>query len=181
MRMASGMTDVKIATIQMCSISDKFTNLMKCESQVKTAAENGARLVCLPECCLYIGGGLFSSTPSSSSGVAPSSVVAESVDGPSMLAFKSMAKKFGVWLSVGSFPERNLDEAGKGFNLQVIVSPDGELTHKYRKIHLFDSPYSGLQESKTTGIISWLLDISNKIQLEFFTPMNSSWRCSSCC
>jgi hypothetical protein len=143
-----GSLEIKIAAVQMCSVSDKFTNLMTCERLVKTASENGARLVCLPECCLFIGGGLYS-TSSSTAVASPG----ETVDGPSMAAFRSMAKRFGVWLSVGSFPERMIpDEMEKGYNLQVLISPSGDIEHAYRKIHLFDSPFSGLQESKTTGM-----------------------------
>lgn len=172
--------EIKIAAVQMCSVSDKFTNLMTCERLVKTASENGARLVCLPECCLFIGGGLYSSSTTMTSPT-------ETVDGPSMAAFRSMAKRFGVWLSVGSFPERMIpDEMGKGYNLQVLISPSGDIEHAYRKIHLFDSPFSGLKESETTGVhidmhvYNFFLKLDVVFNTCFFS-LCSTWRSSSRC
>ena len=74
-----------------------------------------------------------------------------------------------MWLSVGGFPEKILNTTGaaktanitgaadertfsatKVYNTHFIISPLGEISEKYRKIHLFDSPFSGLTESKST-------------------------------
>jgi hypothetical protein len=61
------------------------------------------------------GGGLYS-TSSSTAVTSPG----ETVDGPLMAVSRSMAKRFGVWLSVGSFPKRmSPDEMEKGYNLQL--------------------------------------------------------------
>lgn len=136
---------VKLAAVQMRACSDKMTNLATCRRLVLEAAAARARLVCLPECCLFIGGGLFSD---------PAAKVREPADGPSMMAFRELAREAGVWLSVGSFPEEAPGLPDKGFNLQALISPDGAVVGKYRKVHLFDSPYSGLFESNSTGASS---------------------------
>jgi predicted amidohydrolase len=130
---------VKIAAVQMRSGSVKSVNLETCRRLVAEAKTKGAQLVCLPECCLFISGGLY--TPDSDT---PESGPAESVLGQSMQAYRDMARANQVWLSVGSFPEVDGD---KRYNLQAMISPSGEVVKTYRKIHLFDSPYSGLFES----------------------------------
>ena len=60
-------------------------------------------------------------------------------------------------MSVGSFPEYVDNNPDKGYNLQLLISPDGDIKYLYRKIHLFDSPYSGLEESKTTSTIIFFI------------------------
>lgn len=88
-----------------------------------------------------------------------------------------IASQFKVWLSVGGFPERQTnsptseepgdvlpvantiitnvddhDNVRKIFNSHFLISPEGSIQSPiYHKIHLFDSPLAGLQESKTTS------------------------------
>ena len=135
---------VKLAAVQMRSVSDKAANLATCRRLVLQASANQATLVCLPECCLFIGGGLFAD---------PAMKIKEPADGPSMVVFQELAREAGVWLSVGSFPEESAEHPDKGFNLQVLISPEGAIAGSYRKVHLFDSPYSGLFESNSTGTL----------------------------
>ena len=44
-----------IAAIQLCSTHDKESNFVTCERLIRAAASKGARLICLPECCMFIG------------------------------------------------------------------------------------------------------------------------------
>lgn len=72
-----------------------------------------------------------------------------------------IAHRHKVWLSVGGFPEKRLgsDDQNQGTtdapsisNTHFLISPEGKIASPlYRKIHLFDAPLVGLQESKTTG------------------------------
>ena len=39
----------------------------------------------------------------------------------------------------------------KIFNLHLVISEQGKIAATYRKVHLFDAPVTGLQESKTTA------------------------------
>ena len=44
-----------IAAIQMCSTNNKIANRELCGRLIAEASRNGAQLVCLPECCSFIG------------------------------------------------------------------------------------------------------------------------------
>ena len=86
---------VKIAAIQMRSSSEKVQNIQTCIRLVNQAAADGAQLVCLPECCLYIGGGLFIGSSLES--------IREPLSGPSMRAFQQLASDAKVCISLHPF------------------------------------------------------------------------------
>jgi hypothetical protein len=134
-----------IAAIQMCSTDIKSNNLKSIERLVGRAVhEKGAQICCLPECCVFIG-----------SNSADTIANAESLSGPSMKALCLIAKNYSVWLSVGGISESRLDLGlpERVSNVHVIINPEGQIENPiYRKIHLFDSHFSGLHESKITGI-----------------------------
>jgi predicted amidohydrolase len=58
----------------------------------------------------------------------------ESLDGPTVSAFRRKARERRCHLVMGSLVERD----GEGlFNTTVFIGPDGEIIARYRKIHLF--------------------------------------------
>ena len=59
---------------------------------------------------------------------------AEDINGPVMTLMKELAQKHGVFLHTGSFVEK---EGGDYFNTSFLLSPQGEILGRYRKIHLF--------------------------------------------
>lgn len=174
-----------VAAIQMCAVDNKLTNLQTIHRLVRRAVSEGlgAALVCLPECCTYMGRGGdqtlaaaepvlradaypearcaldFRTTSSSSSSSSSTSVESEEkpYDGwgdiNCVAALCEIAHINRVWLSVGGFPERRrIDGADRMSNSHFLISPEGKIVGEpYRKIHLFDAPLVGLQESRTTG------------------------------
>jgi len=70
---------------------------------------------------------------------------AETIDGPTPTLMRELARKKGIFLHSGSFVEQ---EKGKYYNTSLLLSPDGEILAKYRKIHLFG------YNSKETQILS---------------------------
>ncbi len=50
---------------------------------------------------------------------------------------RANAKKLGLFIIGGGMPERSGD-AARPYNASVVVSPEGEVTAVYRKVHLFD-------------------------------------------
>lgn len=67
-----------------------------------------------------------------------------------------VAHRHKVWLSVGGFPEKRSEYSSDTgpciSNTHFLISPYGKIASPlYRKIHLFDAPLVGLEESKTTG------------------------------
>lgn len=127
------------AAVQMRSGSDAERNLAAAEHWIEHAARRGAHLVATPENTDFLG---------------PHDEKvrrAQPLDGPTPTRFAELAKRLGIHLLLGSFPERSPDPA-RCFNTSVLFGPDGERLAVYRKIHLFDVDVSEavrFQESAT--------------------------------
>ncbi|MDT7704621.1 MAG: hypothetical protein QOG20_228 [Pseudonocardiales bacterium] len=61
--------------------------------------------------------------------------LAEPLHGDTVSAAREWARRLGCHLHMGSVLER--DEQGRLFNTAVLIGPDGEIVHSYRKIHVF--------------------------------------------
>lgn len=55
---------------------------------------------------------------------------------PALAAFQELAHALGVWLHVGSLAIRL--EGDRAANRAFVIDPDGEITARYDKIHMFD-------------------------------------------
>jgi predicted amidohydrolase len=134
----------KLAVAQMTSTSDAAANFAACERLARAAAGAGAALLCLPECCTFLG-----------ERDTDALAVAEPLDGPLLARFSALARDTGVWLSLGGLPEAGPPDApGRRYNTHVLLSGDtGAVTASYRKVHLFDVDIPGrvtLRESNVT-------------------------------
>lgn len=128
----------------MCSRNDKDVNFEESARLVAEAARQGCQLVALPECFSFIG-----ARPGEAQ------VAAEPLSGPIMAKYRALAKQHGLWLSLGGFQERPKQATVEGeggeakiFNTHAVIDADGQIVADYRKIHLFDAPFTGLVESK---------------------------------
>jgi len=121
--MTSGGSSLLVALVQMGVKQNKAANLQQAGRLVTAAADNGARLVALPECfnCPY-GNKFFPE-------------YAESIPGESTQFLSEIARKNNVWLVGGSMPERDGD---KIYNTATVFNPSGDCVAKHRKVHLFD-------------------------------------------
>ncbi|MGH9080844.1 MAG: carbon-nitrogen hydrolase family protein, partial [Acidimicrobiales bacterium] len=109
---------------------------------VEEAARSGAELVVLPE--------YFSVAGSP----AVLRAAAEHLEGPTISWASDLARRHGIGLVAGSFPERPAPGAaadGRVFNTSCLIGPAGSVDAVYRKIHLFDADIEGtaLRESAT--------------------------------
>jgi deaminated glutathione amidase len=140
------------AAVQMCSTDDLAANLATARRLTGDAAAAGARLVILPECFAFLG-----------RAERDKMAVAESLDGapgPILSALAELATRHGVWMVGGGMPELEQSEntgaaaGARAYNTAVVVSPEGRLVARYRKIHLFDVDIPGratLLESAATA------------------------------
>jgi predicted amidohydrolase len=139
----------RVGVIQMTSRADVDENLRTTERLVGEAAEDGARLVLVPECFAFHGpedGKL---------------AIAETLPegGPILRRCSELAKRHGVELVLGGFWER-APSGSKVRNSCVQLRADGSTGAIYRKIHLFDVDLpdgTKLQESATVEPGSELL------------------------
>lgn len=116
-----------VAGIQMQCGPDRAANVRKAESYIREAAGRGARLVCLQE--------LFA-TPFFAAMVDPANVeLAEGDEGPTVTGLRELARKLTVWIAPGHF-ERDDRIRGRYFNAVLLLSPDGSIVGRYRKIFI---------------------------------------------
>ena len=134
------MTKLKVAAVQMSSGSDKEKNLAQAEKLIILAVKKKAKFIVLPEVFNYRGK------------LSEAVRFAETIPGYSTNLILQLAKKHKVWILIGSMLEKTRNtkqEAGsrknnfKPFNTSVLINPQGKITAKYRKIHLFDIKLKG--------------------------------------
>jgi deaminated glutathione amidase len=119
-----------VAAIQLNSTPDLEANLERVQALIEAAASRGAKLVALPEHFACLG--------SAQDTVA----AAQPLDGPLVSSFRELAGKLGIFLLMGSFPERTPEKA-RPYNTSVLLGTRGQLLARYRKLHLFDVDLPG--------------------------------------
>lgn len=120
---------VSIGLVQLRCTSDVDRNLAQAADQIRTAAKQGAQVVCLPELfrslyfCQREDHAFFS--------------LAEPVPGPTTQALGRIAADVGVVIVAGLFEKR---AEGLYHNTAAVIDADGAFLGKYRKMHIPDDP-----------------------------------------
>lgn len=127
--------------LQMQVGNDKEDNLQKAEDWISVAAGEGARVVVLPE--------LFT-TPFEAASIRQASEPFSG--GETVGAIRDAAARHGVLIVGGSFPEQAAN--GKSWNTSFAVSPTGEILAQYRKMHLFDPAYPGVDFKESDAMVA---------------------------
>lgn len=133
----------RLAAIQTCcDVCNIDANVAKAARLIHDASVAGAEFVCLPE--------LFST------GSAGDKMweLAEPIPGPTTKKLRYIARENGVYVVAG-IAEKDFD-MGTLHNASVLISPNGELLKKYRKLFL----YLGEKESFIPGNQSCVCDVS---------------------
>jgi len=116
---------MRAAIVQVCSTDDLAANLANAEKGVAEAAERGATFVTLPENFAFM---RREGTPFP---------CAQGPNGEIVRAVRDWARRYGVWLLGGTFPEEIPGDT-RVYNTSIFCSPQGDEVARYRKIHLFD-------------------------------------------
>jgi predicted amidohydrolase len=123
------MTLVQVAVIQLSSQDDVNANLSRVRELVLEAGRSGAELVALPENFAFMGE------------ESKKREIAETIDadpaGPIVQALRLAARDARVWLVAGGMPERS-EDPDRPYNTSLLLSTDGRIVSRYRKVHLFD-------------------------------------------
>jgi nitrilase len=134
---------MKVAALQMTSTRDVAANLREAARLVAEAAQQGAKLVVLPENFSFLG----ATDADRVAAVEPFG------DGPAQQFLTETARARGLWLVGGTIPIR--DGGERASSRSLLVGPDGRVAAHYDKIHLFDVDIPGraterYSESATT-------------------------------
>ncbi|CAN4096055.1 unnamed protein product [Withania somnifera] len=122
---------VRVAAAQMTSVNNLAVNFATCSRLVKEAASAGAKLLCFPENFSFVGDLEGESLK-----------IAETLDGPTMKGYCSLARESNIWLSLGGFQEKGSDDAHLR-NTHVLIDDNGNIRSTYSKMHLFDVDVPG--------------------------------------
>lgn len=125
-----------VAAIQMISTADVTTNLEAAARLIADAADQGAKLILLPECFAAFGNrslhdiaaGEFSSS------------------GPIRPFLSTQARKHAVWLVAGSIP-LPVSAGAKPMACCLVIDEQGREVVRYDKLHLFDVEVADQQRS----------------------------------
>ncbi len=121
---------MRVAAVQLNSSADPAANLAVADRLTRAAAADGAKLIVLPEKWTAIG---------SEQDLRAS---AQTLDGAALAWARAIARELELDLVAGSILER-VPGQSKLANTSVHVSPQGELSATYRKIHMFDVEVGG--------------------------------------
>jgi agmatine deiminase len=120
---------VIIALIQMAMSPDPRKNLKSAELNVREAAANGARIICLPE--------LFHTVYFPRQIRSDPKRLSDTIPGKATALFSRIAKELGVVVIVPIF-ERAAD--CRFYNTAVVIDDEGRLHAPYHKVHIPQDP-----------------------------------------
>ena len=117
---------MKIAALQMVSTPDVDRNLAAAERLIARAADEGARLVGLPEYFCLMG----------RSDRDKLAVAEPEGDGPIQRCLSAAARRHGLWVVGGTLPMAT-GSPDRVRNSCCVYGPDGARVARYDKLHLF--------------------------------------------
>ncbi|BBZ33046.1 nitrilase-related carbon-nitrogen hydrolase [Mycolicibacterium confluentis] len=126
---ASTRPPLRVALVQHRWRPDADELVTALRSGIATAAAEGAQAVFLPEITLL-------RYPADQPGGADAAALAEDLTGgPTFALAATAAREHGIFVHASLY-ERAPGDDGLGFNTAILVSPDGELVGRTRKLHI---------------------------------------------
>lgn len=119
---------LKVGLTQWRATRDVERNTETAGAMVREAAAGGADLVLLPENGLMLGSN------------AEMRDAAFHAEAPQVVRLAGLAREHGVTVVLGGMKNRTPDGV---FNSALVLGPDGSVTGRYDKIHLFDARVGG--------------------------------------
>lgn len=129
----------KAAVVQMNSQPDVSLNLEEAQRWIRTAADEGAELIGLPEYFSFLGN------------LSERQKQADKISRRSYNFLKETAAEFSIYLLGGTIPVPADD--GRTFNRSLLFNPDGDVVASYDKIHLFDVELSDTEQYRESDDI----------------------------
>ena len=126
------------ACIQFTAGPDPGPNIGAVSQLIRRAREEGADFVLTPEVTNFIAGGK-----------ARRETARPEADDPALAAFRALARELRLWLLLGSLVIDPAGEAdlpagdGRLANRSFLLDPEGAITARYDKIHMFDVDLAG--------------------------------------
>ena len=125
-----------VAAVQMASGPNVKANLEEAEKLIKTAVQQDAKLVVLPENFAIMG----------MTEVDKVAIAEAAGEGPIQQFLSQQANKHGIWIVGGTVPIES-SATGKVYSASLLYNDGGDMIARYDKIHLFDVMLEDSNES----------------------------------
>jgi predicted amidohydrolase len=132
----------RAACVQLRSSDDVAENISETVRLVRDAAARGATFIATPENTTLM-------APDAGAKLASSY---DEAHDPALPVFAALAKELNVWLLIGSLAIKVSDT--KTANRSFLISPDGLVTARYSKIHLFDVELAGGESYRESNTVA---------------------------
>ncbi|WP_298968883.1 carbon-nitrogen hydrolase family protein [uncultured Roseobacter sp.] len=119
---------MKTALLQLNVSDDPVANLEVTLGYFRQAVAEGAEFILTPEVTNCV----------STSRKHQNEVLQHEADDITLAALRAEAQAQGVWLLIGSLGLKTGDADARFANRSFMISPQGEITGRYDKIHMFD-------------------------------------------
>ena len=119
---------MRVGLVQITADDTPANNLRQTLALIRRAVDGGAAFVLTPECT----NGLSSSRDHQRA------VFHLEADDPILLSLRAEAASSGIWLLIGSLGLKTEDADGRFANRSFLIGPDGTISARYDKIHMFD-------------------------------------------
>ncbi len=120
------MTQIRVALIQLRTPASQAAALAQAEPLIRQAAAQGATFILTPEGSNILQRDKAALLP-----------LLKTVDqDPCVQGLVALAAELKIWLLIGSALVADVD--GQAVNRALLVSPDGQITATYDKMHMFD-------------------------------------------
>ncbi|QIE45373.1 carbon-nitrogen hydrolase family protein [Pseudohalocynthiibacter aestuariivivens] len=133
---------IMIACLQTRARPTFETALEEALPLARNAVDEGAQMIFLPEYC----SGLATDGPT----VTPPTAV--EADHSFLKAMQGFAAEHGIWVNLGSIAVAGSD--GRIINRGLMLDPDGQITGRYDKIHMFDVTLSADEVYRESATVS---------------------------
>ena len=132
----------RAACVQLRSSDDVAENIATASSLIRDAADQGARFIATPE----------NTTLMAPDGGAKLASSYDEAHDPALPVFSALAKELGVHLLIGSLAIKVSET--KTANRSFLFAPDGAVTARYSKIHLFDVQLANGESYRESGTVA---------------------------
>lgn len=119
---------MRAGLVQLTVGDDPAANLPVTIDHIRRAVAGGAGFVLTPECTNALSGNRAHQH----------AVLRHEGEDATLAALRDEAARAGIWLLIGSIGVLTHDADGRFANRSFLISPTGEITARYDKIHMFD-------------------------------------------
>lgn len=119
---------MRVGLVQLTSSDSPSANLPVTQGFIADAAKQGASFVLTPEVTNCV----------SNSRSHQQAVLQTEAEDITLAGIRAQAADLGIWVLIGSLGLKSDGDDPRFFNRSFLIAPDGAITARYDKIHMFD-------------------------------------------